>query len=448
MKDSRIRLIAAMLLFTFLTIVLFNNTYNIVPYWLVSLLIGYCIYHKKKEYYALFLFSFIYYSFLGVLAYSSYLDAFGTTFAPYRDDSLYFYNIKTIWEGLEKEPYMPYSLFEILYGMILYPIAAWTNVLHYQLLPFNWMMGGIVVAEAVKLADIVCPIDKNVKILPAAFILLNANFTNGTVHLYRDIMVCLLSTLAIKNAFNSKYIKSVFLSIGATFVRGANGFLIMAYLLIDKMLETFRPSKRLVWILSIFIIGTSLIGITKINLNKMGRITSTSTKGHYLEDRLNNWYGNKEVGGVMIFLRSPNPIIKSIGLPIYFISPIKFGKLKVRESTHTLKQSTVGTRLRVETLWEFIHIAFYSFSIVFLFYGIYCWASTNDIKSFALFILFILSICMITFVSMQTRHKMFFIMMTPIAINYAINCSSITMRKTLMQVGVGVFILILTYNIF
>lgn len=445
---ERLIIIATMLLFTAFVFVLFGDTCNIIPYWLASLLIGSFIYRKEKGDYALFLFSFIYYTFWGVLAYSSYFKAFGSTFAPYCDDSLYFYNIKTIWTGFEKNPIMPYSLFEILYGLVTYPIAAVVKVLHYQLLPFNWMMGGIVVVEAVKLANSICPNGKQSKWLPAAFILLNANFTNGTVHLYRDVLVCLLSLLAMKGVIEGKYAKSAVYSVGTAFVRGANGFLMGAYLLIDKLLDTFKPSKKMVWVLFVAIISISLLGISKIDLSKMGRITSKASKANYLETRLNNWYGKTETGGVMNLLRSHNPLVKSLALPVYFVSPVKVANLQIKESTSALKQRAVGTRVRVETLWEFMHIVFYSFSIVFLFYGIWCWASTCDMKSFALFILFVLSICLITFVSMQTRHKMFFIILIPIAVNYGIACSSAEIRKSLMLAGIGVSILILIYNLF
>ncbi len=395
--------------------------------------------HKK-------LFIYFYLAFWGSIAYLSYYVFCGNTFAPYHDDSYYFLNIKNIFEGnFDGEA----TLYEYFLSFIYLFLSPFVKLSHTLLLPINWLMGTLCIIKSIKFADIVCENKKKSHFLSIGLFLFCAPFLEGTIHLYRDPLMCLLLILSIERLYNHNYIKGTILTFFTGLVRGANGMILLMYSGIQYIISKFKLNKKSL-IISVIILLFTVISLDKfIGINNYLR--GFSSGGGDTESIVSSISDRREIflegeGGVVSLMRSNNILLNFIAVPIYMISPISVGPFITTESYIIRNEpSYTIVRFRIESILELISSVFYGFLFIRIIIGSYYWSKEKNINKFSLFLIFIIMVLLVTFISMQHRHKMMFIMLYPILLNYFDKYSKNRKNCNIISIcSVGVIVL---YNI-
>lgn len=441
-----------LILFIFILIfiiTLSNNTESVILGILLCYGILMLIYKKNNEYREIASFSFAFYSLLGVIAYSTYLHYSGNTFAPYTDDSYYFRNINTLWNGSWKG-HFNYTLYEYLIAAITFPIAKVLPIEHYQLLPINWMLGSLFVTETLRFCWKVQPTTKiNDKVIGMLLVLCNYSCIDSCVHLYRDPLVMILMVLSLNYLYNQKLVKGIICSCLTLFVRGANGMILFIYLIANLITEKVHLKKRTLIFSFFILLITCYLFIGKINYGSFGRFANRNyVENNSISERIENFRDSQGGGLVLKLLRSNNIILQTIAIPAYMISPVQVKSFKTSTSFHSIYgNSPVVERFRVEGVFETIHILIYSFVIIYLFYGLFLWLKKSHDKDFILSLLFILTLILITLISMQSRHKMAFIIFFPIMYDFFANNTNLTIRNNLAIMSFTLGTIILAINI-
>ena len=189
--------------------------------------------------------SFFYFSFMGLLAFYSYEIFCGNSFAPYNDDSFYFRNINEILNYGYSELA---TIYEYIVAILILPFKTLGLHEHFSLLVINWIVASLTVIEALKFAHNLYP-DKELatNAIGTCLIMLNSNYINGSVHLYRDIWMCYFFILSLNFAWNKKIFNASVCVILTGFIRGANGFWALLIVLVFAFANFFsRLSKKLI----------------------------------------------------------------------------------------------------------------------------------------------------------------------------------------------------------
>ena len=398
---------------------LLGDTFSIFPVFLICLLIcNYVAVKFYKEIRFLAVGSYLFYSISGTIAYTTYLFYCGNTFAPYHDDSYYFLNIQNFIQTFSITKKTGY---EIFLALIAYPFSFLFEIKHVQLLPINWLLGSLVVSEAVKFANKVVPVNgkKNLYI-GGCFILLNSSFIDGVIHLYRDPLMCFLLIKSFSNIYDSKLLKGFVYSVFTASIRTANGFIAILYLFIVKLTLIFGLKKRGIIFFSLSFAILFLLSVNFINLKYLRSFYDDEDIKIAVSERIIQFRNEENSdGGVMSLLRSNNPLLKALAVPFYMVSPLKVRNFNVVEDYNERDHETRQiVRFRINSIWECLSVSFYSFYLCYLFMGLYYWASDINPKNAALFIIFVMMLLSVTYISMQARHKMMFIMFFPILFNY------------------------------
>lgn len=427
-----------------LLIVIYTNTISIIFFWTICFFINSYIYRNKGiTYKNISNFSYLFFSFIGTISYSFYLYSYGETFAPFIDDKLYFKNIQSIWEG-DIQKSINYTAFEYFIAISTYPFKLFMDIKQYDLLPINWLLGSIIVAQATKFAWESIPIHREeTRYIGAGFILFNYACIDCTIHLYRDPLMCICLLLAFSAIYNNKDKKGIFFSLLTASVRGANGVIALIYYFINKFKGTIFAHKTLFFSIFLLLIASFSYWEGYINYNKLGRISTMSVTERTLSDRIVQFRENEGSGGVKKLQQSNNIALNILAIPAYMISPIQIKEIISNSPIHNEKIY----RYRSESIWELIHVLFYGFMFLHLFIGLYYWIKNSDKKNFSILIIFIISLISITYISMQMRHKMAFILLFPFAYNYYILYASKTTRKRINILGTITGISLLLYNL-
>lgn len=443
-----ILLIECICLIVILSLSFFSGTLSIFYSMGICAILLYAFSCKNRKYERLLFFSFCLYSLIGTVNYCSYLYFCGFTFAPYHDDNYYWKNIITIVNGDDLGNNNA-TLYEYVIAYLIKPFSA-LPIEHYHLLPINWALGALVVVLSVKFAEKVLPdVSGKARWLSAFLLLLNSSFIDGTVHLYRDILMCLFFIVGLSCIYGN-HIKLGFLnSIMAGLVRGANAFILFLYMVLQRVSRSKLFSKK-VLCLSVVVIAISFSVLNKtFQLEKyMRNLSESSSTADTFSERIERVKSEDGTGGVMTLLRSDNIVLNAIALPVYMVSPFKVRELVIKEQ-YTLRDTVYPSvvRLRVETIWEFIMIVFYAFMLPGFFLGLYYWAKEVDRQKFVLFLVFIFMVASVTYISMQSRHKMMFIMLYPLVYNYYQNKASLVTKKKCHVASFVLAGLLLAYNL-
>ena len=321
---------------------------------------------------------------------------------------------------------------------------------HFELLPINWFIGATTIALVTSFTNKVLPL-KNTrkKYIAAGLIVFNSCFIDGIVHLYRDGLVCLILISCCIFIYNRKYIKSLILSIGLGLLRGANGIIALLYIIIDCIRMRYKLSRRIFILVSFIGIIIVSVSFNSLGIEKYARSFSNSSgESMTMNERLTTFYGQENTqGGVIKLLKSSNPIYKLIAIPIYMLSPFKMGSLYI---THFYSIRTTGwhvTRLRIESIWEGLNIIFYAPLYISLIVGIVYWFKEQDTKKLVILFVFLITLILVTLISMQTRHKMAFIIFFPLIYSFFLNYSSVCVRNQVKKYNIYFVLLIIIYNL-
>lgn len=404
--------------------------------------------YKCSKYRQLLFFSFCLYSFIGTVNYCSYLYFCGFTFAPYHDDNYYWKNIVAIADGVSLGSHNA-TLYEYVIAYLIKPFGN-LPIEHYHLLPFNWALGALVVVFSIMFAEKVLPeVSSKARWISAFLLLLNSSFIDGTVHLYRDILMCLFFIIGLSCIYGHHIKKGFLNTIVVGLIRGANAFVLLFYMVLQRISRSKLFSKK-VLCLSVVLILLSFFVLNKaFHVEKyMRNLSEASSTADTFSERVERIKSEDGTGGVMTLLRSDNIVLNAVALPIYMVSPFKVRELVIKEQ-YTLRDTVYPSivRLRVETIWEFVMIVFYAFMLPGFFLGLYYWAKETDKRKFLLFLVFIFMVASVTYISMQSRHKMMFIMLYPLVYNYYQSRASVITKKKCHVTSFVLAGVLLMYNI-
>lgn len=419
-----------------------NSSAIILTYTVCLLIAGKNFRNKSNNSFHIY---YLYYTIFGCIAHLSYIIFCGNTFAPYHDDSFYYNNIQSIASG---SSVVSVTLYEYFMFICSFPVRLLFDVNHLSLLPFNWLMGGYCIKRAIEFSEKVTNVRSKKPIL-CCLILLNASFIEGTIHLYRDALMCVLFITALDNIYMRKYTLGIILTLLTGFVRGANAMILFFYLILQMSIKSFNIKRTYILYVTIALMLIAVSMDKYLNLGGYLRGSMQNTSSHSISSEISNRYeifkGNSDTGGIMSLLNTGNPLCMAVAVPLYMISPIKIGPKTISEN-YIIRDEPSYTifRVRVESMWEFISCIFYSYICVKLFIGLYYW--TRDKNNFCLLIIFFIMVLCVTFISMQHRHKMMFILMYPIAYNYYLK--NITRKKESIVnfLSYMAMIVVLAYN--
>lgn len=430
--------------FVIIFIAIYTKSLDILSTYLVCFSVLYFCEKKVSIHQKLFI--YFYLAFWGSIAYLTYYVFCGNTFAPYHDDSYYFLNIKNIFDGnLEGDA----TLYEYFLSFIYFLFSPFVKLSHTLLLPINWLMGTLCIVKAIRFANAFCENKRKSNFLSIGLFIFCAPFLEGTIHLYRDPLMCLLLILSIEKLYNHRYLKGTILTFLTGLVRGANGMILLMYDGIQYFISKFKLNKKSLAVCVILLVFT-VISLDKfIGINNYLR--GFSSGGDDTESIVSSIYDRREIflegeGGVVSLLRSDNILLNIIAVPIYMISPISAGPLVTTES-YIIRDEPSYTivRFRIESILELISSVFYGFLFIRIMIGGYYWSKEKDINKFSLFLIFLIMVLLVTFISMQHRHKMMFIMLYPILLNYYDRYTK--NKKTSNIISICSVCVILLYNI-
>lgn len=440
------RLILFLLFLIFCLVVLFSNTFSILLPWCICAIVVRKIY-MGRVFKNIAILSYMYFSVMGAVAYYSYLSASGSTFAPFLDDNYYYNNIISLMNGIVDAD-VNYTAFELFMAVIAFPFKFVMPLYHYDFLPFNWVIGSLIVVESVRFASDALGVKSIYSYyMNSFFILLNYSCVDSVIHLYRDPLVILLFIMGIRSIYFFNIKTGAILSIIAAFVRGANGVLLFVYCFISKINIVKYLNKRVLYALFITSIFVFPFVDEYINYNMLGRITSVSNSvvnDKTISDRMYQFKEEDGGGGIMSLIRSENPFVNLLAFPAYMIAPVQ---VKSMYSNNEYLGNNGSYRFRIESVWEIIHIMFYVFMAPSLFIGLYFWLVNGTGNNLILSVMFLLLLISITYISMQVRHKMAFVILFPVLYNYYKLYADVKVRMYSM-IGSFVFLIfIITYNI-
>lgn len=444
------RLIKAFV-FVLVSILLSQSLSSWLYYTLFFLILVYIARRQRSALYKNILeYSYLFYALCGALAVLSYQGSYGQTFAPYHDDQYYYDTILALLSGYKETVILSATLYEYIVAGF-YSIFSWIAVpSHMDLLPLNWCIGALTILESIKLSDFFFPLSKKkYYVLPVLVILFNSNYINGIVHLYRDGLMCYFLLLSVNHTLRKKYGWAILFAIFTGMVRGANGMLCFLFIALCYFSQKKFFTKVNVFFILVLGAGGVFYLDSTIGLSQYLRNFSYVQDGgsvslaNRISGRMDDFLDQSENKGVIGLMNSGNPVKMAAALPIYMVSPLQAGKLRISEDTQDFGHIQ---RYKIENGWSLLTIFTGCFTIYALFAGLFYLFRAPDKRLFVIALFFTITLMVITFISMQFRHKMGFIVFFPLLIGCFLSVDKAKISKQLRVVASCGMVLILIYN--
>ena len=114
--------------------------------------------------------------------------------------------------------------FALIFRFHLLPGRNDENIVHIELMTFNWFFGSLAVGQAIKLARQFYPLKNKIYTLGAFLLIVaNSNFLEGSVHLYRDGFMTFFLLICLNKATEGKYFVALVFAVFTGLIRGSNG---------------------------------------------------------------------------------------------------------------------------------------------------------------------------------------------------------------------------------
>ncbi len=401
---------------------------------------------------------YLFFSLIGLSFSYSYQLSYSNSFGPYFDDSFYFNNAKYLSE-LVFTAAAP-TLFEVVLAVFFYIFEGVFNLKldHLDLIPINFILSSLSMLLVLKMLRFLNGANYIIGGMLLYVVLFNFNFLDSSVHLYRDPLLIFFTLMSISYSIKNKYIKALLFAILVGLIRGANGmlcilFIIMHYYVIKKdfKIKTIILLSFLL-IMVFFSIGDKISG--SFLRGGLGSNDNSSIASS-LEERFSNLDDNKSGSAS---LRNAG-ILGSVAFPfVYMLSPLQVSSSNPIELNYDYLQSDkdylLGSRLSTPKFYNFeyililLHVFFICFFIPKLFLGLYYGVRSSLKIENLISLFFIISVLLISFVSMQARHKMFFIIIFPFILSYYYKNRTISEKKITNLISGIILLIVLLYNIF
>lgn len=371
------------------------------------------------------MFAYLLLSLVGILSVWSYFTAYGSPFAPFHDDSYFFTNIQSM--ALGTVPYS-FTLYEVVMVPVYWLCNSFNSVVAVQdLLPVNWALGATTVGLATILAT---KVSRRFSLIAALALIINYNFVDATVHLYRDGFILVLTLLCILCVLSKRYL----LSIGFAFLvglnRGGNGILCFLYIIIiiilHKGLIKKLNSKKTV-VVFVGLLLALIILDSSIKLGSMGGgFTDSSKIGEQTivsrsMSRMDRFLGGDSQGyDSTKLINSLGPLgILAVPLAATF-APVRWNGLCIETDAH-VQGFDLGFVRVLRPVMVFMFLTAISWIIIGpLFVDGLLRSIKGSREEFIMGLIFIVTVFAISFVSFQARHRTSFEIFFPMLISLSV----------------------------
>jgi len=392
---------------------------------IVMFLIGYILFYKNRlsQYSNFYIFSrsFIFLTFLGLLNVIDNYNYTGEFFGFGNDDRFFFNNIT----GLIKYGF-GYKYNIGLYEHLLYFPA---KILSYfisrdltilDLLPINWFIGAIIPVLINSVSKLLFKTTVKFQILLLA-LLINNKYYDTIIHLYRDGLLYVFLLIAIITFLKRKYILTFISVILTSLLRSGHAILLVFFIVLNKIFKNTLSNKILTL--------TSLTIITVLTFQYMDyNIIPYTGQYQYIEKRASAF--------------SDYSLIEFVEFRKEIFSKRSGHQSDIRQKSYgnNIVSILIGSLLQMFYPITF-HFPYFDYSYVkssieqinFTFIAIIKWFSIiawiwiiplmilgfkkcYKIKEngYSIIIFYLVSLLTVTFISMQSRHGLIFVILNPI----------------------------------
>lgn len=400
--------------------------------------------------YAIVIFSYMLFSLVGILSICSYFQTYGFAFAPYDDDSYYFMNIESIVGGQLPNSF---TLYEVFMAFVYFLLSFFKESITVQdLLPFNWALGAIAVGLASLLAY---RVSDKLSVLASASLLINYNFVDAVVHLYRDGLVLVFTLLCILFALRKRYVISIIFALLTGLNRGGNGLLCIIYVMFFILCHVGGFNKLNIKAIMVCILVVTGFLATD-NFFKMGGLGRSFMKNSSIEkqsifsrakSRTNHFLGRDHDGYNSIkLLYSLGPLGKVVIPFASLFNPVRWKGFRVVTKVR-IRGYYIGFRSVFRPVMGFMLVTIISWVIIGprLVQGLYFGIKNSD-DVFILSLLFVITLFAISLVSFQARHRTAFEIFFPCFIALAV-CKTRSERSRRIWLSLFFVVLIIIVNV-
>ena len=209
---------------------------------LAVLICGKIFFSKQISHYIIISYSLL--SILGLIQALSYYSSYQYFFAPFFDDSYYFFNVHKIYSGFTFSESTLYEKILVLPVFIL-DMLSMERESFLALLPANWMFGAFVVGLSLNLAKYLIPEkDFTVSLLAFLAVMGNSLFIDTSIHLYRDIFMLFFFLLSVTFALKNRWFISLLFCFLIGYIRSSNALLLLFFISLLFILSAEAPALR------------------------------------------------------------------------------------------------------------------------------------------------------------------------------------------------------------
>ena len=352
---------------------------------------------------------------LGIFAVSVNYWTYGYTFGPYRDDSMYYYNIQSLAKG--NIPYKFPTLFEIVLAPVyLFLDKIFHSVNHASLLLINWLLGSLIVLESVELVKLMVGRHIKCSVFLYTALLLNSIFLDSILNLYRDGMLIFLMLLGFRYGYSKTDGRTIVTIILVFLLRPASAFIMLLGLYAFRIKEKSRTpliinglyTGAVVLFALLFLDQTlGLGGYMRSAADGVGNISI----GQLYETRSSAILNSQ--GG------SGSETIRNLGIigQILSLIPTIFAPFKIHSYSSPLIVDIFGisnfqyTGVTTRYLLSIMGVLNTLITAPLVGLGIVHRLIQNRRLSFVL--VYILIVCFVAFISFQSRHRIMFMIFHP-----------------------------------
>ncbi|MBN1664236.1 MAG: hypothetical protein JW943_11600 [Deltaproteobacteria bacterium] len=403
--------------------------------------------HLDRSIFSVIIFSYMVLSLVGIISVWAYVSSYGFPFAPYNDDSYYFLNIKSLAGWKFPDEYTLYELFMVPAYWLFSFVNKTVSV--QDLLPANWAMGAVVVGLAGRLST---KISGRFSLLAIAALLINYNFVDTVIHLYRDVFLLMLSLLCVMHAMRKKYLLALGFAFLAGLTRGGNGLLCIFYVIVFYLFHIGWLKKlnlKTMVVFAVMIVGFIIIDNIAA-LGGLGRSFMGATEDHEKQTMMGRAVQRQDTmlsgssGGFdsTKLLHSLGPLGMAVIPLAATINPIRWSSFYATTSISVFRKNRgFGSVLRPVLFFMLLTVISWPFIGPPLILGF-----LRSIKSvepmFILSIIFLVTVFVIALVSFQARHRTAFLIFFPCFVALTAGKTDTDKKfRTLLTVFFAVFII-------
>lgn len=415
---------------------------------------------SRGRFTAIIIISYLLISLAGLVEVGDNLRNFGTPFGKHADDSRFYEQTLSLLSA--EIPATPIGFYErvlAFWGAGPTLVFAITPRL-LDFLPLNWALGAVVVG----LADILCmtAIAKRPPVwLLGACLLGNYKFLDTAIHLYRDVLLLVFFLGSMIAFMRWRPLLALFLAVPVLLLRGAS-FLILALFCGLFVLRGRFPHRSsfyavcaafsLLVIVVMPIAGNLIFRYGSSSTNVGGNVgLPTWSFSENLDFRANTIANYAAEGSTLsATLTGTDPASLLIRPAVYAFFPIRLWPLNMDFGSGAteakMEYSHGGLYLYHVIMW--VTVVSWIFIIPLIIIGLFV-AMRGAATANVFFVFFILCVLSVSFISLQMRHGMAFVVITPVIVMLGLQmyCEHYAARRAIMGLGALVTLILLAYNI-